>query len=348
MPAEWEPRSGTLLSWPQNRETWPGERLHRVEKNYIEIIRHIVAAERLFLITGSEDTRIRAGRLLSTIDIDMDRITFIETESNDVWARDFGPVFVRNEKSKSWALTDWEYNAWGEKYPPWDADNKIPKLFSKRYGLKRFSTGMVLEGGSIETNGKGVMLTTESVLLNKNRNPGLTKAQIEQKLKEYLGQEKIIWLRKGLAGDDTDGHIDDLSRFINPNTIVTMLTDDKSDVNYDALYENYELLKSAVDQHGNPFEVIPLPMPSTRIEGTTVDGSEHVPASYANFYFINGGLLLPVYDERYDDEVIRVFRKLLPDRRIIPVRCADLVWGQGSIHCITQQLYGVPGLDDGA
>jgi len=199
---------------------------------------------------------------------------------------------------------------------------------------------MILEGGSIETNGNGVMLTTESVLLNPNRNPHLSKDEIEEHLKNYLGQEKIIWLESGLAGDDTDGHIDDLSRFVNERTIITMTTDDPEDVNYHVLQENLARLKAAKDQHGRSFEVVELPMPVTYVEETTVDGSEYVPASYANFYIANGGVLLPVYDPKHDDAVISAFRRYFPDRRIIPIKSTDLVWGQGSIHCITQQLYG--------
>ncbi|MCC5934269.1 MAG: agmatine deiminase family protein [Balneolales bacterium] len=341
MPAEWDKHSGTMLSWPCNPETWPGERLDRVEKVFTRIVQEVTKREHLHLIINDDATLERAGACLGALIQDSARITLHKRTSNDLWARDFGPIFVRNQISGMYAITDWEYNAWGGKYPPFDSDNGVPGWFSAKYGIQRFKPGIVLEGGSIETNGDGVMLTTESVLLNPNRNPELSKAQIEQYLKDWLGQEKVIWLKNGLAGDDTDGHIDDLSRFLDSRTIMTMVTDDKDDVNYETLQENYELLKSATDQRGEPFEIVTVPMPQTRVEETTVDGSEHVPASYANFYFVNGAVLLPVYDPRYDEQVITLFKKHLPDHEIVAIPCADLVWGQGSIHCISQQLYGL-------
>lgn len=343
MPAEWSEHSGTLMSWPTNRETWPGERLERVERVYVQILKAMIPHEIVHLILGDGLAAKRALKIIGSEIGKTDRIVFHRIPGNDVWARDFGPIFIENIRGGEprYALTDWGYNAWGGKYPPFGDDDNVPKWFADLFGIKRFEPGIVLEGGSIETNGKGVMLTTESVLLNPNRNPGLTKADIERKLMGFLGQKKIIWLKDGLAGDDTDGHIDDLSRFLDEKTILTMIAEDKDDVNYDVLRENLEILKSATDLDGNPFEIVTLPMPSTRIEGTTVDGSEHVPASYANFYFVNGAVLLPVYDPRYDGLAISLFEKHCKGRKIIPIPCADLVWGQGSIHCITQQLYGV-------
>lgn len=341
MPAEWESRAGTLLSWPRNPETWPGERLTRVERVYARIIQEIARRETLHLIVhddgGTTLKRFRAA--MDAAGAGRSNIILHHIPSNDVWARDFGPIFIRRGPDE-YAITNWKFNAWGGKYPPFDDDDRVPAYLAARFGLPLFSPPVVLEGGSIDTNGAGVLLTTESVLLNPNRNPHLNKAGIERYLKEYLGQERIIWLKNGLAGDDTDGHIDDLSRFLDERRILTMRCRDSDDVNYEALEENYERLKAATDAQGRPFEILSLPMPETRIEGSTVDGSEYVPASYANFYFINGGVLLPVYDERYDAEAITLFKQQFPRREIIPVPCADLVWGQGSIHCISQQLYG--------
>jgi agmatine deiminase len=277
----------------------------------------------------------------------MDRGWIYQVPVNDVWARDCGPIFLKrisgggNGSAPEYLISNWEYNAWGEKYPPFDADNALPAWFSHTFQIPMVEPGMVLEGGSIDTNGEGVLLTTESVLLNENRNPGLNRHEIEQTLKHWLGMEKVIWLGEGLAGDDTDGHIDDLSRFLNRNTILTMITDDEGDVNYKALNENFQRLKNARDQLGEPFNIVTLPLPATKIEGTTVDGSEYVPASYANFYIANGVVLVPLYDSRYDRQALDLFKTYFPDREIIGIECADLVWGQGSIHCITQQLYGV-------
>jgi len=336
MPAEWHPHYATQLHWPANRETWPDERLERVEEVYLDIIEALHTYEKILLL-GDQKTLSRAEQKLKTREIDLTKVQMVVQLTNDVWARDCGPIFVHN--SGRYKITDWEYNAWGGKYPPFDTDNSLPQLISELFETEITKTGMVLEGGSIDTNGEGVLLTTESVLLNPNRNPGMSKHEIEEKLKHFLGMTKVIWLKDGLAGDDTDGHIDDLSRFVNKNTIFTMLSDDQEDVNYKALMENYEILQNATDHNGNPFHIVTLPLPHTRIEGTTVDGSEYVPASYANFYIANGVVLVPIYDVRYDSEVLDIFGEYFPDRDIIGIPCADLVWGQGSIHCITQQLY---------
>lgn len=343
MPAEWETHAATLLHWPSNRETWPGERLSRAEKVYIEIIKALHRFEPVLLLIDETVNRKNVEEKLKSAGIHSSGVQIRSVPINDVWARDCGPIFIRKggEAESKYAITDWEYNAWGGKYPPYHNDNNLPKWFADSFNLDRFSPGMVLEGGSIETNGDGIFLTTESVLLNKNRNPGMTKHQIEQMLNDYLGAEQIIWLKNGLAGDDTDGHIDDLARFLNRNTILTMIAENTNDINYHALRENHEILKQAKNFDGEPFEIVTLPLPKTKIEGTTVDGSEYVPASYANFYISNGAVLVPLYDEKFDDSALNLFRAYFPDREIIGIQCADLVWGQGSIHCITQQLYGL-------
>ena len=331
------------MHWPSNRETWPGERLKRVEQVYLDIIKVLHKYEPIHLFIENQKVKSYVLELFKGREINLQHVTFHLQPINDVWARDCGPIYIRrnHEGEEEYAITDWEYNAWGEKYPPFDDDNRLPKYFADKYDIDRFEPGMVLEGGSIDTNGTGVLLTTESVLLNPNRNPDLSKGEIEQRLKDYLGVEKIIWLKKGLAGDDTDGHIDDLSRFLNENTILTMICEDPDDINYNALQTNLEILRGATDQYGNPFNIETLPLPQTKIEGTTVDGSEYVPASYANFYVANGVVLVPLYDEQFDQKALNLFRRYYPDRDVIGIPCADLVWGQGSIHCITQQLYGM-------
>jgi agmatine deiminase len=346
MPAEWENHSATQLHWPSNKETWPGRRMDRVEEVYLNIIDILHRYEPVILLHDPSIKRDYLDQMLNRRNINKKNVHLYSVPINDVWARDCGPIFVRAEGSGKttqgqFVITDWEYNAWGEKYPPFDSDNKLPGWFADTFGIDRIQTDMVLEGGSIETNGNGVLLTTESVLLNENRNPGLNRSEIEQNLKHFLGVEKVIWLKDGLAGDDTDGHIDDLSRFLNRNTILTMITGIEQDINYKALQENYEILKMSTDQNGEPFHIITLPLPHTRIEGTTVDGSEYVPASYANFYIANGVVLVPLYDKNYDDEVLALLGEYFPDHDIAGIECADLVWGQGSIHCITQQLYGL-------
>jgi len=342
MPAEWHNHAATQLHWPTNRDTWPGERLERVEVVYLNIIKVLHQYEPIILLVNEEHSAEDVRRKLEANSIDMSKVHIHSLPINDVWARDCGPIFVQHlDFPDRYAITDWEYNAWGEKYPPFQDDNRLPGWFAEKFKLTKFETGMVLEGGSIETNGSGVLLTTESVLLNKNRNPDLSKEEIEEYVKYYLGMDKMIWLKNGLAGDDTDGHIDDLSRFLNQNTILTMISEDPTDINYAVLKENYEILKKSTDQNGNPFNIIPLILPQTKIEGTTVDGSEYVPASYANFYIANGVVLLPLYDERYDEDALNLLAEYFPDRDIVGIECADLVWGQGSIHCITQQLYAI-------
>lgn len=338
MPAEWEKHSATLLIWPSNPDTWPGDRLNRVEKVYLKIIKSLSEFEQILLLVENNEVLSRVLKLFKAEGIDDKQVLIKVYPVNDVWARDCGPIFVR-DKNES-IITDWEYNAWGEKYPPWDSDNKIPCFISEIFGVKKISTNMVLEGGSIDVNGVGDLLTTESVLLNSNRNPDLNKTEIERNLKNYLGAENIIWLKSGLAGDDTDGHIDDLTRFLNEDTVLTMVCEDEDDVNYKALHENLEILQSATLKSGGKLNIETLPLPKTKIEGTTVDGSEFVPASYANFYLANGCVLVPLYDERYNRQALYLFDKYFADREIIGIDCADLVWGQGSIHCITQQLYG--------
>lgn len=342
MPPEWHSHAATQLHWPSNRQTWPGERLQRVEEVYLNIIEVLHTHEPIHLFVEDETIQKRVLKLFNRRRINLQQITFHLQPINDVWARDCGPIFVRQlQGHEKFAITDWEYNAWGEKYPPFEDDNRLPEYFASQYNIKRYEPGMVLEGGAIDTNGDRVLLTTESVLLNENRNSVMNKSEIEQRLKEYLGVEKIIWLKEGLAGDDTDGHIDDIARFLNQGTILAMVSDDTDDVNYKALHENLNILKEATDRQGNKFTIELLPLPETKIEGTTVDGSNYVPASYANFYVANGVVLVPTYDDRFDQKALNLFEQYFPDRDVVGIPCTDLVWGQGSIHCVTQQLYGI-------
>ncbi|NGP87003.1 agmatine deiminase family protein [Fodinibius halophilus] len=340
---EWYPHSATQLHWPSNRQTWPGKRLKKVEHIYLDIIEVLHNYEAIHLFVENKKVHKDVLFLLEERGIDLNQIVFHIQAINDVWARDCGPLFVCREDNGDidYAIVDWEYNSWGEKYPPYDADNKLPDYIAFKYGITRFNPDMVLEGGAIETNGDGVLLTTESVLLNPNRNPQMTKGEIEKRLKDYLGIRKVIWLKGGLAGDDTDGHVDDVARFLNENTILAMRADSADDINHQVLDENLKILHKATGRLGYSFAIETLPMPQTRIEGATVDGSTHVPASYTNFYIANGVVLVPLYDKRYDREAMRLFRQYFPDRDIVGIPCADLVWGQGAIHCITQPWYGL-------
>jgi agmatine deiminase len=339
MPAEWTPHAATLLIWPHNRDTWPGNRLEAVENIYCAIISALLKYEPAILIVKDESVKQRAQNLLGDYQSLPFPLRIITTPVNDVWARDSGPIIVRNRNG--FVITDWEFNSWGGKYAPWDDDNRLPEKISERFTMENCKTGMVLEGGSIDTNGEGLFLTTESVLLNENRNPGWEKEKIEKYLQRYLGAEKIIWLKKGLAGDDTDGHIDDLARFVNKNTVVTAVTDDPASPNYEILKENLRILENSTGRDGKPLHIIQIPLPETLVDDPTVDGSDHVPCSYANFYIANGAVLLPLYDEKTDRQMLDLFSELFPSRTIEGIPCSGLVWGQGSIHCITQQLYGI-------
>ncbi|MEX0994838.1 MAG: agmatine deiminase family protein [Balneolaceae bacterium] len=342
MPAEWHRHGATQLHWPSNKETWPGERLVRVEEVFLNIIEALYLFEPVILLADPPAVT-RAKKSLKERNLDRSRIHLYRQPLNDMWARDCGPIFIRREtiSGEEFAITDWEYNAWGGKYSPYEKDNHLPKWFVEQFQIPYFQADMVLEGGAIDSNGDGVLLTTESVLLNPNRNPEMSRVDIDRKLRDYLGIEKIIWLKKGLAGDDTDGHIDDLARFLNKNTILAMRVDDPGDINYVTLKTNLDLLKKASDTNNRPFQIETLPLPETKIKGTTVDGSGYVPASYANFYVANGVVLVPLYDHRSDPLALKLFRKYFPERKVIGIPCMDLVWGQGSIHCVTQQLFQV-------
>jgi len=258
-------------------------------------------------------------------------VRFFRIPTNDAWMRDHGTIFVV-QPERGVAITDWKYNAWGGKYPPYDLDDRVPSRINETLRLPIFRPGIVLEGGSIDVNGRGTLLTTESCLLNPNRNPGLTKRDIERKLEDFLGVRNVLWLGDGIVGDDTDGHVDDLSRFVGPRTVVTVVEEDPSDENFLVLRDNLERLRTMKDESERPLEVIPLPMPPA------IDYDDRrLPASYANFYIGNGVVLVPVFQHSRDEIACATLARLFPGRRIVPVPCADLVWGLGAIPCVTQQ-----------
>ncbi|WP_428236311.1 agmatine deiminase family protein [Gracilimonas sp.] len=340
MPAEWSRHSATQLHWPSNQNTWPGERLERVEEVYCRIIEELHFFEPIHLFVENLEIRNRVMQKLSGKAVDLDRVIIHQQKINDVWARDCGPVFVQHE-SGNFVITDWDYNAWGEKSPHWEDDNAVPAFIAQKFGVNRIEPGMILEGGSIDVNGEGALLTTEAVLLDGNRNPDLSKEEIEECLRIYLGADQIIWLKRGLAGDDTGGKIDNITRWLNKDTVLTMVCEDKEDVNYDALQENLEILKQVELKGGKKLNIETLPLPQNRTVGTTKNGSEYVPGSYANFYIANGAVLLPLLDKKRDDLAISLLQKYFPGRKVIGIACTDLLTGKGSIHSITQQWYGI-------
>lgn len=331
MPAEWEPQEAVWLSWPHRRETWPGL-FRSIPARFAGLVALISRFEKVRINLAPELQR-RARSLINAAKADLGNVEFFDHATDDCWCRDHGPIFVRNRRTGEVAVTDWRYNAWGRKYPLFARDNRIPARISRALGLRRFAVRMVLEGGSIDVNGAGLLLTTESCLLNPNRNPRLTRAQIEQALRDNLGVSGIVWLGAGIAGDDTDGHVDDLSRFFRPDGIVTAVETNRRDPNYRPLRENLERLRRLRTPGGRAFSIVALPMPAP-----CFFRAQRLPASYANFLVINGAVLMPAFRQlRKDAEAADVLAACFPGRDVIPVDCLDLVWGLGTLHCVSQQ-----------
>jgi agmatine deiminase len=333
MPAEWAPHRGTWLSWPHKEASWPGK-FEPVPGIFARMVQELARVEEVHINVSGPDMEESVRTLLARERAELGRVRFHHHPTNDAWCRDHGPIFLQRTVDGRWeeAIVDWDYNAWGGKYPPYDLDDVIPSRIGAELGLPVFHPGIVMEGGSIDVNGRGTLLTTEACLLNPNRNPALTRAQIEQYLCAYLGVEHILWLGDGIAGDDTDGHVDDLSRFVDPTTVVTVVEEDPGDENYEPLQENLQRLRSMTDQDGRPLRVELLPMPRPLFH----DG-QRLPASYANFYVANGLVLVPGYDADQDAKAEAILRRLFPGRRIVVMDCTDLVWGLGAFHCVTQQ-----------
>jgi agmatine deiminase len=333
MPAEWEPQSSVWFSWPHNTDTWPMDgKYQNMIKQYCFLIGTLAQYQLVNInVSDNELERIAKSQLLENGFVDYTNIRFHHHPTNDAWCRDHGPIFVKDKNNQK-IILDWEYNAWGGKYPPFDDDNKIPKLIANKLNLPFLSPGIVLEGGSIEVNGKGTLLTTKSCLLNKNRNPLLSMEEIENYLKIYLGVTNILWLEDGVEGDDTDGHIDDLTRFVNPTTLVTVVERNEKDENYDILQNNLKQLKNFKDQDGNPFTIIELPMPLP----LEVDGVR-LPASYANFLITNKVVLVPTFNDPNDETALTILQNQFTDRKVIGVPSQHIVWGLGTIHCLSQQ-----------
>jgi agmatine deiminase len=330
MPAEWEPHEATWISWPHKEASWPGK-FEPVAGIMSEIVRHLSMSERVYINVNDEAMEQAVRASLQKHKVDLARIQFYRIPTNDAWVRDHGPIFIVRGKER--AIIDWNYNAWGNKYPPFDLDDVVPEKIAKEWGCTLFQPGIIMEGGSIDLNGAGTLLTSEQCLLNKNRNPHLSKGEIEKYLKDYLGVRHILWLGDGIIGDDTDGHIDDLTRFIDANTVVTAIEEDPKDENYQILQDNLKRLQSMKDQDGKPLKIVTMPMPP-RVDYE----DQRLPASYANFYIANTKVLVPTYRHKNDARAIEVLQKCFPKREVVGVDCVDLIWGLGAIHCLTQQV----------
>jgi agmatine deiminase len=329
MPAEWERHDAIWLSWPYDLDSFP--EIDRVEKAYVSLIKAIHDSETVNLLVTNKTMMAKVMDLLKKAGVNPQLLRLHQIDYADVWFRDYGPTFVVNRASNKLAMVAWIFNAWGEKYTSLMKDSRIPNLINEDLKLECFQPGIVLEGGSIDVNGRGTILTTEQCLLNRNRNPQLSRAEIESYLHEYLGTNKVIWLKEGIAGDDTDGHVDDVARFVGPNTVLCAYEEDEGDENYRALKENYEILCASSDLDGNELRVIKLPMPGF------VGDDERLPASYANFYIGNDVVLVPTFGHKNDLKAMKIIQEAIPERRVVGINCRELVYGLGTIHCISQQ-----------
>ena len=331
MPAEWEPHEATWISWPDaNGQSFP-ESYDRVVPTLVRMASAIAESEILRINVRSHDQEREVRDLLSPV-APMERVEFFAIPTNEPWCRDHGPIFVKRPEPPKLAINDFGYNAWGGKYPPFDADDSVPTTIANHLALPLFEPGFILEGGSVDPNGAGALLTTESCLLNPNRNPSMTRRQIEQGLRNYLGVDQILWLGDGIEGDDTDGHVDDITRFVSRSTVVSVVEPDRADPNHKPLEANLQRLHSMSLLDGTPLSVIELPMPpSIDREGL------RLPASHANFYIANSSVLLPVFGGASDEVAVSILSGLFPTRKIIPIDCRELIWGLGAFHCLTQQ-----------
>jgi agmatine deiminase len=330
-PAEWEKHTATWLSYPHNEASWPGK-INTIFPFYHAFIKELAIGERVNINVTDSVMHDRVMNALGLIGVDLQNIRMHLQPTNDAWCRDHGPAFLVNSGSKHpKAIVNWNYNGWGGKYPA-ELDTNIPARIGELLGLPVFHPGIVMEGGSVDFNGKGTILTTTSCLLNPNRNPELNKDQIEKYLLDYYGAEQVLWLGDGIEGDDTDGHIDDLTRFVNEDTIVTVVEQNKSDANHKPLKENLKTLSKFRLVNGKQLSIIELPMPEPRyFKG------QRLPVSYANFYIANAGVMVPTYRCKQDDQAISMLEKCFKDRPVIGLDSVEIIWGLGSWHCLSQQ-----------
>jgi agmatine deiminase len=340
MPAEWEPHEATWLAWPHNPEDWPGK-FQAIPWLYAEIVRLLSARERVHLLVQNEKEQRRATSILERAHANLNNVIFHQWPTDRVWTRDSGPIFIRNQEGQV-AITNWHFNAWA-KYPDWHLDDQIPARASELLSLPEWQPvidlkgqprRLVLEGGSIDTNGLGVMLTTEECLLSEvqQRNPGVSRDQLERAFRDYLGIDQVIWLGRGIAGDDTHGHVDDITRFVGPSTILTAVESNPKDANHEPLAENLQRLREVRTRDGKQFDLVELPLPRP-----VVFRNQRLPASYANFYIANGLVLVPTFHDPNDRIALGIIADAFPDREVIGIHAVDLVWGLGTLHCMTQQ-----------
>jgi agmatine deiminase len=330
-PAEFAPHVATWLSWPHKEASWPGK-IHTIFPFYAQFIKELTVSERVCINVKDEAMKQFALGYLTAINTDTSKVQFYFHPTNDAWCRDHGPAFLLHKTEAKKAIVDWGYNAWGDKYPPYDLDDVIPTLIGKELGLPVFNPGIVMEGGSVEFNGAGTVLTSTACLLNPNRNPHLNQQQIENYLMKYYGAEQVLWVDEGIVGDDTDGHIDDTVRFVNEDTVLTVVEENKADENYKLLQHNLKQLQQLRLLNGKQLNIIELPMPPA-LEYE----EQRLPCSYANFYIANHAVIVPTFRSAVDDKALQIIQAAFPTRKVVGIDSTEIIWGLGSFHCLSQQ-----------
>jgi agmatine deiminase len=331
-PAEFHQHSATWLSWPHKEASWPGK-IHTIYPYYSQFIKELVKGEDVCINVRDEAMKTFAVSCLEREGVDMSRVRFFFHPTNDAWCRDHGPAFLINpQAARKKVIVDWNYNAWGNKYPPFDLDDVIPTLIGKELKLPVYHPGIIMEGGSVDFNGKGTVITSTCCLLNDNRNPHLSQSAIEDYLVNYYGVDQVLWIKEGIVGDDTDGHIDDTVRFVNEDTVITVIEESRQDENYALLQENLADLKKMRLLNGKQLNIVELPMPEA-----VIYEDQRLPASYANFYIANHAVIVPTFRCSRDEKALQIVQGCFPDRRVVGIDSTEIIWGLGSFHCLSQQ-----------
>lgn len=331
-PAEFAPHTATWLSWPHKEASWPGK-IHTIFPYYAQFVKALADSERVCINVKDEQMKTFALGHLEKAGVNLAQVEFFFHPTNDAWCRDHGPAFLINPNAaQKKVIVDWDYNAWGGKYPPYDLDDVIPTLIAKHYNIPVYYPGIIMEGGSVEFNGAGTVMTSTACLLNPNRNPQLNQQQIEQYLMAYYGMQQVLWVDEGIVGDDTDGHIDDTVRFVNADTVITVIEENKQDENYGLLQHNLKQLQQMRLLNGKQLNIVELPMP----DYIEYDG-QRLPASYANFYIANQSVIVPTFRGSKDDKALQIIQSCFPDREVIGIDSTEIIWGLGSFHCLSQQ-----------
>jgi agmatine deiminase len=331
-PAEFAPHRATWLSWPHKEASWPGK-IHSIYPYYSQFVKELANSEQVCINVNDEQMKSFAVECLTGAGVNLNKVEFYFNPTNDAWCRDHGPAFLINPAAEQKKIiVDWNYNAWGGKYPPFDLDDVVPTRIGQQLGLPVYHPGIIMEGGSVEFNGRGTILTSECCLLNKNRNPNLGKSEVEQYLRNYYGAEQVLWVKEGIVGDDTDGHIDDTVRFVNENTVLTVIEENRLDENFDLLKGNLDDLRKMRLLNSERLNIVELPMPDP-----VIYEDQRLPASYANFYISNDAVIVPTFRCGNDDRALKIIEACFPGRRVVGIDSTEIIWGLGSFHCLSQQ-----------